>query len=115
MQAALDCYPCFLRQALQAARFAGADEACQRRVVEMVDLPVSPLDRDPQQFAHAIDSDVVIAKGMANFENCSGRLDFHFLFIAKCELVAGLLAERTGRSISPGDWILHRTVPLGDP
>jgi len=29
----LDCYPCFVRQALSAARMAGADDGVQRRVV----------------------------------------------------------------------------------
>lgn len=33
MQTALDCYPCFLRQALSAARRANADPAVQRRVL----------------------------------------------------------------------------------
>jgi uncharacterized protein with ATP-grasp and redox domains len=32
----LDCYPCFLRQALDAARWAGADEAQQRVVLDYV-------------------------------------------------------------------------------
>jgi uncharacterized protein with ATP-grasp and redox domains len=32
----LDCYPCFLRQALDAARRAGADEARQRMVLDRV-------------------------------------------------------------------------------
>ena len=33
MQTALDCYPCFLRQALSAARRAHADPAVQHRVL----------------------------------------------------------------------------------
>jgi uncharacterized protein with ATP-grasp and redox domains len=32
----LDCYPCFLRQALHAARMAGADEHQQRAVLDLV-------------------------------------------------------------------------------
>jgi hypothetical protein len=32
MQAALDCFPCLLRQAPQAARFAGATGVCQPRI-----------------------------------------------------------------------------------
>jgi uncharacterized protein with ATP-grasp and redox domains len=32
----LDCYPCFLRQALEAARMAGADEGQQRHVLDRV-------------------------------------------------------------------------------
>ena len=36
MKTYLDCYPCFLRQALDAARMAGADEEQQRVVLERV-------------------------------------------------------------------------------
>jgi uncharacterized protein with ATP-grasp and redox domains len=36
MRTYLDCYPCLLRQALQAARFAGADEARQKAVLDSV-------------------------------------------------------------------------------
>jgi uncharacterized protein with ATP-grasp and redox domains len=36
MQTYLDCYPCFLRQALQAARFAGASEPQQKTVLDGV-------------------------------------------------------------------------------
>ena len=36
MKAYLDCYPCFLRQALDAARMAGADEGRQKVVLDHV-------------------------------------------------------------------------------
>jgi uncharacterized protein with ATP-grasp and redox domains len=36
MRTYLDCYPCLLRQALQAARFAGADEVRQKAVLDSV-------------------------------------------------------------------------------
>ncbi len=36
MQTYLDCYPCFLRQALEAARLAGADARQQKRVLDRV-------------------------------------------------------------------------------
>ncbi len=36
MQTYLDCYPCFLRQALDAARLAGADERQQKTVLDHV-------------------------------------------------------------------------------
>ena len=36
MKAYLDCYPCFLRQALDAARIAGADERQQEAVLDSV-------------------------------------------------------------------------------
>lgn len=34
MQTYLDCYPCFVRQALDAARMAGADEAATLKIVQ---------------------------------------------------------------------------------
>ena len=36
MQTYFDCYSCFLRQALQAARFVGASEAQQKAVLDRV-------------------------------------------------------------------------------
>lgn len=36
MKTYLDCYPCFLRQALEAARMAGLDENRQYRVLQKV-------------------------------------------------------------------------------
>nr|HID14081.1 DUF89 family protein [Anaerolineae bacterium] len=36
MKTYLDCYPCFLRQALEAARMTGADERQQRAVLDRV-------------------------------------------------------------------------------
>jgi uncharacterized protein with ATP-grasp and redox domains len=51
MRTYLDCYPCFLRQTLEAARMAGADERQQRRALERVlDLlrQVAPGSTPPQ-------------------------------------------------------------------
>lgn len=49
MKTYLDCYPCFLRQALEAARMNGANEAEQRvvlgqvmQILETVDLAATP-------------------------------------------------------------------------
>jgi uncharacterized protein with ATP-grasp and redox domains len=36
METYLDCYPCFLRQALDAARYAGADDDQQRAILNLV-------------------------------------------------------------------------------
>jgi uncharacterized protein with ATP-grasp and redox domains len=95
----------FLNDVCEAeARAVGITEIPE---VELLAIPVSPLDVDPTLLAEATGSDVVIAKGMANFETYSERDDFHFLFIAKCDLVAGMLRKRTGKAISTGDWILH--------
>jgi len=102
----------FLNDVCEAeARAVGIDEIPE---VEFLSLPVSPLDVDPALLAEATGSDVIIAKGMANFETYNERGDFHFLFIAKCDLVAGILSEATGRTISTGDWILLRPARLRD-
>jgi uncharacterized protein with ATP-grasp and redox domains len=51
MKTYLDCYPCFVRQALDAARMAGADESQQRAVLDRVfDMlkRVEPVSTPPQ-------------------------------------------------------------------
>ena len=56
MKTYLDCYPCFLRQALSAARHAGASEAQQRLILlnTMKELQTLPDDATPPQMAHRI-------------------------------------------------------------
>ncbi len=44
MRTYLDCYPCFLRQALDAARYAGADEEQQRSILHHVLETLRSLD-----------------------------------------------------------------------
>lgn len=44
MKTQLDCYSCLLRQALHAARFAGADETVQRQVLNQVMRALIQLD-----------------------------------------------------------------------
>ena len=53
MKTYLDCIPCFLRQALEAARAATGDEAIQRRVLDSVAamIPELPLDVTPPEIA----------------------------------------------------------------
>lgn len=56
MRTYLDCYPCFLRQALSAARRAGADDDAQHAVMGetlalLQDLPVGAT---PPEIAHAV-------------------------------------------------------------
>lgn len=51
MKTYLDCYPCFLRQALEAARLAGADQGQQKAVLDRVlDLlkQVEPASTPPE-------------------------------------------------------------------
>jgi len=52
----LDCYACFLRQTLQAARFSGCDEETQRRALlrTMQILANSPADVTPPQMSESI-------------------------------------------------------------
>jgi uncharacterized protein with ATP-grasp and redox domains len=44
MKTQLDCYSCLVRQALHAARFAGADESVQRKVLNQVMRALIQLD-----------------------------------------------------------------------
>ena len=56
MKARPDCYPCFLRQALDAARRAGASEEQQRIIIQttMDELSAFPVDTMPPQMAQKI-------------------------------------------------------------
>ena len=53
METYLDCLPCFLNQALRAARAATKDETLQRQVVDAVAqmIPELPLDLKPPELA----------------------------------------------------------------
>jgi len=52
----LDCIPCFFKQALEAARIAGADDATQRRILNEVArvLPDFRLEASPPEMARII-------------------------------------------------------------
>ncbi|MBN2202006.1 DUF89 family protein [bacterium] len=56
MKTTLDCIPCFFRQALEAARLAGADATLQRRILCDVAeaLPGFSLDASPPEMARII-------------------------------------------------------------
>jgi uncharacterized protein with ATP-grasp and redox domains len=56
MRTYLDCYPCFLRQALEAARMAGADDNQQYRVLQEVlnELGRFKLTSTPPEMAYRI-------------------------------------------------------------
>jgi damage-control phosphatase, subfamily I len=51
-----DCYPCFLRQALKAARLSGADEVQQYTVIQqtLALLQTLPLGLTPPEMAHQV-------------------------------------------------------------
>jgi uncharacterized protein with ATP-grasp and redox domains len=56
MKTYLDCYPCFLRQALDAARYAGADHELQRGILQQVLDTLRSLDPEttPPEIGDAI-------------------------------------------------------------
>ncbi len=56
MRTYLDCYPCFLRQALEAARYSGADDDQQRSILHRVLDTLRSLDpeRTPPEIGDAI-------------------------------------------------------------
>ena len=56
MRTQLDCIPCFLRQALEAARAAGSDEHVHRRVLNSVArmIPQLSLELTPPEIAHQV-------------------------------------------------------------
>ena len=56
MRTYLDCYPCFLRQALSAARQTGADDAQQHAVMgeTLAMLQTLPLGKSPPEIAYAV-------------------------------------------------------------
>ncbi|MCD6519188.1 MAG: DUF89 family protein [Anaerolineae bacterium] len=56
MRTYLDCYPCFLRQALEAARAVGADERTQHAVLVhvMAELTMMDLSNTPPEIGHQI-------------------------------------------------------------
>ena len=56
MRTYFDCYPCFLKQALSAARRVGADDAAQSAVIQEVLtlLQNIRLDATPPEIAHRV-------------------------------------------------------------
>jgi len=56
MRTYLDCIPCFFKQALEAARMAGADERTQKRILNELAglLPKFPLSSSPPEMGRII-------------------------------------------------------------
>lgn len=65
MKTYLDCYPCFLRQALEAARLVGADETQQHRILRTVLVELSSFDltNSPPEMARRIHQIVKVESG----------------------------------------------------
>jgi len=61
----LDCFPCFLRQALEAARISGADEDTQRAVMNRVMIKLLDISRQetPPQIGNMIHDTIRKATG----------------------------------------------------
>jgi len=64
----LDCFPCFMRQALDAARMATDDPAVQREVLDRVAelLPAVPLDSTPVDMGQLVHRLVQEVTGVAD-------------------------------------------------
>jgi uncharacterized protein with ATP-grasp and redox domains len=78
--------------------------------IEILKLSVAPSECNPEIWETIIGSDLILCKGMANFENYNEQPDFYCLFIAKCDLVSRLVAERSQTIIETGDWVfLHNS------
>jgi uncharacterized protein with ATP-grasp and redox domains len=56
MKTYLDCIPCFFKQALDAARMAGADEIVQKKVLDELSrlIPELPLEASPPEIGREI-------------------------------------------------------------
>jgi len=68
MRTYLDCYPCFLRQALAALRLITDQEAEQKRVLDLVmqTLPTLPLEYSPPRIARTVYSIIARETGVEN-------------------------------------------------
>ena len=56
MRTYLDCIPCFFRQALNAARLAGANEDTQKRILDSLaaEIPNFPLSSSPPEMGRIV-------------------------------------------------------------
>jgi len=68
MRTFLDCYPCFLRQGLDAARYAGADEALQEKIIRrsLTLLAEEPASNYPPEVSGRIQQIVRAETGQAD-------------------------------------------------
>ncbi|WP_269526017.1 damage-control phosphatase ARMT1 family protein [Coraliomargarita parva] len=77
--------------------------------VKIERLSVDPARRNEAVWQSVIACDIVLNKGMANFENYADQPGFFFLLISKCKLVSDLIAARVQHPVTTGDWIfLHQ-------
>jgi len=94
----LDCFPCFLRQALEASRISGADEETQRDVLNCVMAKLLEISREetPPQIGSMIHETIRKATGISDPYSDIKRL--HNEQVLGME---GTLADRIEASSSP--------------
>lgn len=85
-------------------------EYVPKALLSIPQVQVAPLSVVPHEDEIALwddirTSDLIISKGMANYEKFSDYEDFFFLLISKCDLVSETISAKTKTPISTGDWI----------
>jgi uncharacterized protein with ATP-grasp and redox domains len=100
MKIYLDCMPCFIRQALEDAEFAGLTQS-----VEVVDngsdAPVTILETCSEEFQRQFEeADLVIAKGQGNYKTLNEiEKNIFFILKTKCPVIARDLDYEVGKMI----------------
>ncbi len=83
---------------IREAKEIGIDEVCEV-ISSGVDTPGLDLNRADREFVKRFEkTDLIIAKGMGNYETMYGVLDkeIYFLFKIKCDVVANSLKKEVG-------------------
>ncbi|MGB2630721.1 MAG: ARMT1-like domain-containing protein [Candidatus Omnitrophota bacterium] len=105
MKTYLECIPCFLRQALDAAKLSGADKKTQKKIIDEVArlLPDFSLDVAPPEIARTVYGVV---------ENYTGGKDAYRHIKEKSNAMAMELYARLKKEIEGSDDILLSAVRL---
>ncbi|MFQ5952226.1 MAG: DUF89 domain-containing protein [Candidatus Omnitrophota bacterium] len=105
MKTYLECIPCFLRQALDAAKLAGADKKVQKEIIDEVSrvLPDFPLNVTPPEIALTVYGIV---------ENHTGGKDAYLEVKKKSNAMAMELYERLKKEVESSEDVLLRAVRL---
>jgi uncharacterized protein with ATP-grasp and redox domains len=81
----------------------------QHPKIEIIGLPIVRSKQDSQIWSDITESDLILSKGMANFENYSDEPGFFFLFISKCDLVSGVVSNMMNAPVKTGDWVFMQS------
>ncbi|MGB2599340.1 MAG: ARMT1-like domain-containing protein [Candidatus Omnitrophota bacterium] len=105
MKTYLECIPCFLRQALEAAKLAGADKKTQKKILDEVAraLPDFSLNVTPPEIARTVYGIV---------ENHTGGVDAYKHIKEKSNSMAMELYPRLKKEIEGADDVLLSAVRL---